>query len=148
MSCARTVATPSTASPIRTNSTYASSTTTSTCVGDLGQEPVQLGLGHRRPGRVVRRADHDDLGAVGDRRRHRVEVVPAVGGHRHLDAAGPGRGDRDRVGTQLVAQAPADGYTLLLGFDGTMVINPHVFAKLPFDTLRDFGLSRSSATLR
>ena len=33
----------------------------------------------------------------------------------------------------------ADGYTLLLGFDGTMVINPHVYAKLPFDTLRDFA---------
>jgi tripartite-type tricarboxylate transporter receptor subunit TctC len=28
---------------------------------------------------------------------------------------------------------------LLLGFDGTMVINPHVFAKIPFDTLRDFA---------
>jgi len=27
----------------------------------------------------------------------------------------------------------------VLGFDGTMVINPHVFAKIPFDTLRDFA---------
>ena len=38
-----------------------------------------------------------------------------------------------------MAQADADGHTLLLGFDGTMVINPHVFAKIPFDTLRDFA---------
>ena len=27
----------------------------------------------------------------------------------------------------------------MLAFDGTMVINPHVFAKMPFDTLKDFA---------
>jgi len=48
-------------------------------------------------------------------------------------------GASGNIGTQLVAQADADGYTLLLGFDGTMVINPHVFAKIPFDSLRDFA---------
>src|SRR5881392_3752038 len=48
-------------------------------------------------------------------------------------------GASGNIGTQQVAQADADGYTLLLGFDGTMVINPHVFAKIPFDTLRDFA---------
>jgi tripartite-type tricarboxylate transporter receptor subunit TctC len=48
-------------------------------------------------------------------------------------------GASGNVGTQLVALAAPDGYTLVLGFDGTMVINPHVFAKLPFDTLRDFA---------
>ena len=48
-------------------------------------------------------------------------------------------GASGNIGTAQVAQAAADGYTLLLGFDGTMVINPHVFAKIPFDTLRDFA---------
>lgn len=48
-------------------------------------------------------------------------------------------GASGNIGTALAAQAPADGYTLLLAFDGTMVINPHVFAKVPFDTLKDFG---------
>ena len=48
-------------------------------------------------------------------------------------------GASGNIGTAAVAAAPADGYTLLLGFDGTMVINPHVYAKLPFDTLRDFA---------
>jgi tripartite-type tricarboxylate transporter receptor subunit TctC len=48
-------------------------------------------------------------------------------------------GASGNIGTAQVAQAPADGYTLLLAFDGTMVINPHVFAKVPFDTLKDFA---------
>jgi len=43
------------------------------------------------------------------------------------------------LGTQLAAQAEPDGYTLLLGYDGTLVINPHVYAHIPFDTLRDLA---------
>ena len=43
------------------------------------------------------------------------------------------------IGTQAVAQAEPDGYTLLLAYDGTLVINPHIYAKIPFDTLRDFA---------
>jgi tripartite-type tricarboxylate transporter receptor subunit TctC len=48
-------------------------------------------------------------------------------------------GASGNIGTAAVAGAPPDGYTLLLGFDGTMVVNPHVYANLPFDTLRDFA---------
>jgi tripartite-type tricarboxylate transporter receptor subunit TctC len=48
-------------------------------------------------------------------------------------------GASGNIGTQLVASAEPDGYTLLLAFDGTMVINPHVFEKIPFDTLKDFA---------
>jgi len=47
-------------------------------------------------------------------------------------------GASGNIGTQMVATAAPDGYTLLLGFDGTLVINPHVYAKVPFDTLKDF----------
>ncbi|MBL8386388.1 MAG: tripartite tricarboxylate transporter substrate binding protein [Burkholderiales bacterium] len=47
-------------------------------------------------------------------------------------------GGSGNPGTQYVAQSAPDGYTLLLGFDGTMVINPFVFPKIPFDTMKDF----------
>lgn len=47
-------------------------------------------------------------------------------------------GASGNIGTQMVAAAAPDGYTLVLGFDGTLVINPHVFAKVPFDTVKDF----------
>ncbi len=48
-------------------------------------------------------------------------------------------GASGNIGTQMVATADPDGYTLLLGFDGTMVINPHVFPKVGFDTVKDFA---------
>src|SRR5712671_6591223 len=48
-------------------------------------------------------------------------------------------GASGNIGSAAVAQSAPDGYTLLLGFDGTMVINPHVFPKIPFDTLKDFA---------
>ncbi len=36
-----------------------------------------------------------------------------------------------------VARAPADGYTLLLAADSLITINPHLYAKMPIDTLKD-----------
>ena len=42
------------------------------------------------------------------------------------------------VGAQFVAQSPPDGYTLLLANTGTMVINPAIYTKAPYDTLKDF----------
>jgi tripartite-type tricarboxylate transporter receptor subunit TctC len=48
-------------------------------------------------------------------------------------------GASGNIGTSLVKAAAPDGYTLMLGFDGTLVINPHVFANIPFDTAKDFA---------
>lgn len=42
------------------------------------------------------------------------------------------------VGAQEVMKAPADGYTLMLANTGVMVINPALYGKLPYSTLRDF----------
>ncbi len=42
------------------------------------------------------------------------------------------------VGTEIVAQAPADGYTLLF-VSSPHAVNPSMYRKLPFDTLKDFA---------
>ena len=46
-------------------------------------------------------------------------------------------GASGNIGTQQVATSAPDGYTLVLGFDGTLVINPHVFANFPLDVTKD-----------
>ena len=43
------------------------------------------------------------------------------------------------VGAEFVAKGDADGHTLLMANTGTMVINPAVYTKLPYQTLRDFA---------
>jgi tripartite-type tricarboxylate transporter receptor subunit TctC len=42
------------------------------------------------------------------------------------------------VGAQEVMKSPADGYTIMLANTGVMVINPAIYGKLPYATLRDF----------
>jgi tripartite-type tricarboxylate transporter receptor subunit TctC len=42
------------------------------------------------------------------------------------------------VGAQDVMKAPADGYTLMLANTGVMVINPALYSRLPYATLKDF----------
>lgn len=42
------------------------------------------------------------------------------------------------IGSELVAKAPADGYSLLVGGTGTMAINPSLYLKLPYDPVRQF----------
>ena len=42
------------------------------------------------------------------------------------------------VGTDFVAKAPADGYTLLVGSVSNLALNPGLYRNLPYDSLRDF----------
>src|SRR5918911_1459080 len=42
------------------------------------------------------------------------------------------------LATETVAKSAPDGTTVLLTTDATFSINPHLYAKLPFDTQRDF----------
>jgi tripartite-type tricarboxylate transporter receptor subunit TctC len=48
-------------------------------------------------------------------------------------------GASGNIGSQVAASAEPDGYTLLLVLDGTFVINPHVYEKVPFQPVRDFA---------
>ena len=56
----------------------------------------------------------------------------------------PGGGGN--IGTDMVAKAPPDGYTLLMGYVGNLAINPFLFRKLPYDSLRDFAPIAITAT--
>jgi tripartite-type tricarboxylate transporter receptor subunit TctC len=42
------------------------------------------------------------------------------------------------IGADYVAHAKPDGYTLLLGTAETLAINPHFYAKINYDPLKDF----------
>lgn len=42
------------------------------------------------------------------------------------------------VGAQDVMKAPPDGHTLMLANTGVMVINPGLYTRLPYSTLKDF----------
>jgi len=48
-------------------------------------------------------------------------------------------GASGNIGSQMVATAEPDGYTLLLGYAGTLSINPSLFEKIPFDSAKDFA---------
>ncbi|MFO1279349.1 MAG: tripartite tricarboxylate transporter substrate binding protein [Burkholderiaceae bacterium] len=48
----------------------------------------------------------------------------------------PGAGGT--IGSDLVAKAPADGYTLLLATSSTHAIGPALNPKMPYDAVRDF----------
>jgi tripartite-type tricarboxylate transporter receptor subunit TctC len=43
------------------------------------------------------------------------------------------------IGTDVVAKAAPDGYTLLVGTTTSMSVLPHMYAKLPFNTQKDFA---------
>ena len=73
--------------------------TTSTSRGTRSRNALEL-RGARGAGGVVRRADEDEPGPVGDGVGHRVEVVALVGGQRHRHRRGAGDLHDDRVGLE------------------------------------------------
>lgn len=49
----------------------------------------------------------------------------------------PGAGGN--LGVEAVAKSPADGYTLVLGQTSNMAINPTLYAKMPYDSVKDLA---------
>ena len=49
----------------------------------------------------------------------------------------PGAGGN--IGSDMVAKAAPDGYTLLMGTVGTHAINPSLYEKMPYDHVKDFA---------
>jgi tripartite-type tricarboxylate transporter receptor subunit TctC len=48
-------------------------------------------------------------------------------------------GASGNIGLAAVAKAPADGYTIGMGQTANLAINPALYAKMPFDALKDFA---------
>jgi tripartite-type tricarboxylate transporter receptor subunit TctC len=48
----------------------------------------------------------------------------------------PGAGGN--IGADMVAKAPGDGHTLVIGTVGTHAINPSLYEKIPYNNVRDF----------
>lgn len=48
-------------------------------------------------------------------------------------------GAAGQIGADLVAKAPPDGYTVLLGFSAPLAISPNLNEKTPYDSLKDFA---------
>jgi tripartite-type tricarboxylate transporter receptor subunit TctC len=49
----------------------------------------------------------------------------------------PGAGGN--IGAEIVAKAAPDGYTLLMATSNILAINPALYSKVPFDSLKDFA---------
>ena len=48
-------------------------------------------------------------------------------------------GGGGNIGADVVAKAPADGYTLVMGFVGPHAVNPSLFRQMPYDPIKDFA---------
>ena len=47
-------------------------------------------------------------------------------------------GASGNIGAEAVAKSAPDGYTILMTSGSIFTVNPHIFAKLPFDPVKDF----------
>ena len=81
-----------------------------------------------------------------------TDFIARVVGERLAQATGatvvidnkPGAGGN--IGLDAVARSPADGHTLGLGQTANLVINPHLYPKMPYDALKDFTAVASVAS--
>ena len=55
-------------------------------------------------------------------------------------------GANGNIAGEVAAKSPPDGYTLILAADSGIVINPHVYAKMSFDPMKDLVPITSVAT--
>ena len=65
-----------------------------------------------------------------------IKMTESVGQQVVVDNRSGGNGN---IGMDIVAQAPADGYTIVLGYIANLAIGPHLYAKLPFDPVKSFS---------
>jgi tripartite-type tricarboxylate transporter receptor subunit TctC len=65
-----------------------------------------------------------------------MRISPHLGQQVIVDDRGGGNGV---IGAEIGAHAPADGYTIVLGYSGPFGINPGMYPQLPYDPMKDFA---------
>jgi tripartite-type tricarboxylate transporter receptor subunit TctC len=108
------------------------------CVGTAAAQDPSTGSGQVFPARPIRAVVPYAAGGLPD-------TMTRIASQRMIEILGqqivvdnrPGAGGIS--GCELVANATPDGYTLLIADVAQTAINPALFAKLPYDTLRDFA---------
>jgi len=110
-----------------------------------GQEPSR-GADDRYPSRPIRMIVPNPAGGG-------VDIIARLVGNQLSPRLGqpivvenrPGAGGT--IGVGVLAQAPADGYTLGMGVTATLAIAPSLYRRLPYDPLKDFEPITLIATL-
>ncbi|HEU0204317.1 MAG TPA: tripartite tricarboxylate transporter substrate binding protein [Burkholderiaceae bacterium] len=69
--------------------------------------------------------------------RNVTQKVAAANGWTFVVENRPGAGGN--LGVDVVAKAPADGYTLVLGQTSNLAINPTLYTKMPYDSQKDLA---------
>ena len=64
-----------------------------------------------------------------------LKLSDALGQHVVVDNRSGANGN---IGMEIVAKAPADGHTILLGYIANVAIAPSLYEKLPFDPVKDY----------
>ena len=108
------------------------------CVTGVATGYPGLALGQTYPSKVIRMVVAWPPGGAADvvARPTAQKLGEAIGQQIVVDNRGGATGT---LGAGLVAKAPPDGYTLLLGTTNELCMSPPLYAKLPYDPTVDFA---------
>ena len=108
------------------------------CIATLAGSGAGSALAQNYPTRVVRVVVPQAPGA-------QSELFARMLGQKLSESLGqsvindPRPGAGGAIGAEVAARAAPDGYTLLMGTNSTHGANPALYAKLPYDPVRDFA---------